>query len=807
MRRLPGQTGAGSERSGASLCCGASLPGEMPQSARSETVFGPLAPFVEQLLGWRELLRVQCWSAGLWLVACALTLVEHALPLQPQTAVLYGSWLLAKRASILASLLISGLPSLLDMIVSLLEKPSLSVDVLMTLAALLLLAVGHMLEGTLLMVLFSLSRAAEGAIQARARRDLDALRDGIPEYAWRLSVTQRPELDPMQSRQNGTGAELDASRVPVAELQPDDLILIKVGEVVPCDSQVSRGDVYVSFEPITGESIPRRVQQGDLVQAGARAVDGSIILRVLRSVHESAVARIARLVTEAQQNKPTLERWIDRFGQLYSRLVLLGAVLVFMFSSFTLNRAPRYSPNAVTSPSYEQPVRWRIRRQSVDRALGFLVVASPCALIIGAPIAYTSALSVLARRGVLVKGGARTLEASAHCSQVAFDKTGTLTRGEPQLFAIHIFRDCKELATAKDNVVMEVADNQNASSHYVWMPGTVAGGHTSLDTCCRRVLALAAGLETHVVHPLASAVAAVAAAASVEPHPIQDIKICSGAGLEGRLVESHHGRGCSENGHDGDERPNRVSTATKRSPTVRLGRFEYAFALWDEPNSTFGPLADDRELRETVRMHQLEQSSKGRSTALLCCEDGTIAMLVFWDEMRAEAPACISELCANGYRVQLLTGDLKESAMAVAEAVGMPPECVRYGLRPEDKMLYIKRQSEELVMVGDGMNDAPALALANTGVAIGFHSATAVSAADVVLVDGHPDGIRRLAWYLKKSRQTQTVIHQNVAIALALIVSTAIGAVTGGLPLWAAVVLHEGGTLLVGLSGLRLLMD
>jgi cation transport ATPase len=796
------------KRSISGVCCGVGSSGEAVQGTPATPVFGRLTPVVEQVLAWRERLGLQCWSSGLWVAACTLTLLEHAFSWQLQSTVLYVCWVLAKRASILASLLISGLPALLDMIVSFWERPSLSVDVLMTLAALLLLAVGHVLEGALLLVLFSLSRAAEGAIQARARRDLDALRDGIPEYAWRLPAAQNADVEAARNHQTSHGAEPDAYRVPVTELQPNDLILIKVGEVVPCDSLVSRGDVYVSFEPITGESVPRRVREGDSIQAGARAVDGSVILQVLRPVHESAVARIARLVTEAQQNKPTLERWIDRFGQLYSRLVLLGATLVFLLSSLTLFRTQHRLPKpaATDVPNHEQPVRWRIHRQAVDRALGFLVVASPCALIIGAPVAYTSALSVLARRGVLVKGGARTLEASARCSHVAFDKTGTLTKGEPQLFAIHLFRDCKQIEPKIGNVPSRDNKEQQVSSQRVWVFSSDADRELQ-DPSFRRVLALAAGLETHVVHPLASAVAAAASKASIDPLPFQDIKMRTGAGLEGRLMEIQtgylsHAQRCETADHG-----TATTTTASRVQRVRLGRSDYALALGEDSGSSEQAWMLSSELQEMVKARQLEQSEAGRSTALLCSEDGTIAMLVFWDEMRSEAPTCISELRSSGYDVQLLTGDSRETAFAIAEAVGMPLDSVRYGLQPEEKMLFVKERSERLVMVGDGMNDAPALALANTGVSIGFHSATAVSAADVVLVDGHPDGIRRLAWYLRKSRQTQQVIYQNVAIALVLIVSTAMGAVSGGLPLWAAVVLHEGGTLLVGLSGLRLLMD
>jgi Cd2+/Zn2+-exporting ATPase len=751
-------------------------------------------------------------SAGLWCAACTLTLLQHALPRLTQRAAIYFSWIFMQRAFVLACLVLSGLPSLLEMLWTLLSKPSLSVDVLMNLAALLLLAVGHLLEGTLLFVLFSVSRAAEGAIRARARRDLDALRDSVPEYAWRLRRASDTDTPLELVAENGTLNTVDAHQVPVTELTPGDLILVKAGEVVPCDCQIARGDAYVSLEPITGESVPRRVRDGELIAAGARTVDGSLYLRVQRPVHESAVARIARLVTNAQQNKPTLERWIDRFGQLYSRFVVTGALLVFIVAGLTPVRTPKHSGHGVRAVApQEQPVRWRAQRQAFERALGFMVVASPCALIIGAPVAYTSALGVLARRGVLVKGGARTLEASARCDKVAFDKTGTLTKGEPELHQIQVFRVPRQSAVTVASMAAtgDAATDTSTASEDLPYRWDLRAEHPPAEhaSAIARVLALAAGLEAHVVHPLGRAVAASVAELGIEPLLVHDVKVCAGAGLEGRIFQAPHSESEVTSNGGGSDQHLDAASADALSHRVRLGRLDFAATLLEHENAPQSPTPTTRELDQKLEAYQREQAALGRSTALLCCEDGTVAMLVFWDQMREEAPACIAQLRTQGYSVQLLTGDSKETALAIAEAVGVPADCVRYALRPEDKMLFVKQQPDRLVMVGDGMNDAPALALATTGISIGFHSATAVSAADVVLVDGYPEGIRRIAWYLQKSRQTQRVMTQNVAIALILIVSTAIGAVSGGLPLWAAVLLHEGGTLLVGLSGLRLLMD
>lgn len=788
---------------------------------------------LRRVMALRESLRLQAVAA-----AClALAWSGAALASSAQLAGVAGRYAAAslalkllRRVLLLASLALSGVPALIESAIAMVRAPSVSVDLLMTLAAVLSLVTGHMMEGALLMVLFSLSRAAENAINQRARGDLDALRDLVPEHAWRLSSASASE---QAAEQFADEAAAEAQQIPVRDIQVGDVLLVKTGELAPCDARVVRGGVYVTLEHLTGESMPRRIDPGDEVASGARVMDGSMVVRSERRTDESTVARIARLVTAAQRNKPSLQRFIDRFGRAYSRLVLLGAALVLLLSAPVHNvqwRSVVAAPGAgraVDSGTAARPWRarrWKLRPPAerigltgqsgaVNRALGFLVVTSPCALVISAPIAYLSALGALARRGVLVKGGARTVEASAQCERVAFDKTGTLTMGRPMLERVRVQSTTQRRWRQQTSSAAPVTTSASAEygtdgdggstlqhdqddTDAVAAPSRAAGMAATDEQ--RRVLGMAAALEAHAVHPIARAVVEAAQYAGVLAPPLSDFRAHAGHGIEGVIRGAH----------------------------VRIGRAEFALALLADTNGALEFVRREQQHAAVTRAdggtnhrrHDHRRSRHGGSSvSTLCADDGTVAVLHFIDALRPEAAQCVAELRRDGYAVAMLTGDNEASAMAIAASSGIAPDGVRYGMTPDDKLRFAETETK-LVMVGDGINDAPALARADCGVAVGFTSATAVAASDVILVHGdsgggdgggdeRASGVSRLAWYLRKSRATQQLVVQNVVVALALILVTAVGAVLGGLPLWAAVVVHEGGTLLVGLNGLRLLFD
>jgi Zn2+/Cd2+-exporting ATPase len=652
--------------------------------------------------------------------AAALLLLGGALlPLPPPLA----------RAALGLCLALTGLPALAESGARVVASRGrdLDVDALMALAAAAAVATGAALEGALLTTLYSASHAVEHAVTARARRDLDELRDLAPTLALRLQTGRLASTAPPES-------------VPVADLAVADYVLVRAGEVVPADGVVADGAAFVVVQHLTGEARPRPVGIGDPVPAGARPVDAPLAVQVRRVGAESTMARIARLVVDAQANRPRVTRFFDRYSRAYTRLVLvLAAALALLL------------PPAAGVP-------YGGRDGSLKRALGFLVASSPCALVIGAPVAYLAALSASARRGILVKSGPRALDATADARHVVFDKTGTLTTGDLSLVAVVAL-------PARAHRPPGAAPPVDAL-----VPLEGAG--------LERVVALAAVLERGAVHPIADAI--VRSAGELRPAAGADVRLLAlktvpGQGVEARL-ESPDG--------DGD--------------AVRIGRM--SFVAPGEP--WLDGLAED------------VADGGGMVVSALGLGDD-IFLFCLRDQVRAEARAGVAQLKRQGLKVSVLTGDAEGSARLVARDVGGLDGIVA-NATPESKLAHIRalhgggdgvtarRGDGGVVMVGDGVNDAPALAAATVGIACGLSSAAAVEAADVVLVR---TDLRDVAWYVRKANSTQAIVKQNLVLALGLMVVAVVPTLAGAVPLWLAVTLHEGGSVLVGLNGLRLLSD
>jgi Cd2+/Zn2+-exporting ATPase len=338
--------------------------------------------------------------------------------------------------------------------------------------------------------------------------------------------------------------------------------------------------------------------------------------------------------------------------------------------------------------------------ESIYRSLAFLIAASPCALIIATPTAYLSAINACAKKGIILKGGI-TLDALTKCSVVAFDKTGTLTTGDLQIVSIE-------------------ANNPDLS------------------------LAIAAGLEMHVTHPIAKSICSLANEKSIKPIIFDTVKVESGLGIKAIL--------------DGKQ--------------VIIGLPEFVGVKVDRKNQTVAVLkfGDD------------------------------ISIFRFKDTIRLEIKNLLKTL---SLRCIMLTGDHHRNAAAVAQEVGI--EEVYADLRPEDKLEKVSHLSDKvgLAMVGDGINDAPALARATVGISMGkIGSGSAVDASDVILLN---DNIHHLQWLFAKANTTSKIVKQNLTVALIVILFATLPSLMGKIPLWLAVLLHEGGTVLVGLNSLRLL--
>lgn len=586
---------------------------------------------------------------------------------------------------------LAGVPALIESLQDL-ANLDINIDILMTLAAFSSLLIGNGMEGALLLVLFALSGAMEDAVTGKAKGAIQSLH--------KLSPTKACVIDT-----DGTLRERS-----IKDIAKGDKILVKAGEIVPLDGKVIAGSSAVNLVHLTGENLPITKTVDDTVAAGARNLDGVLTLIVETTSADSTLARIINLVTQAQEAKPSLQRWFDLLSQRYA-MTIIG--LAFLF--------------ALALP-YFLSIPYLGVEGSVYRALAFLIAASPCALIIAIPIAYLSAVSSCARRGILLKGGI-ALDSLANCTALAVDKTGTLTLGELSLQEI-------EPLEKKEQIEIE------------------------------RALAIAYALEKNAVHPIAKAIVSHAVEQNLPTVELMHFKSVPGYGLEA------------------------IALLPEGQTSVYIGNPDYIAKK----------LAPSKRNVLSEKISSLQE--EGHIIAVLLVDQSPF-IFSFLDQLRPKMSQTIQEIQARGWDVIMLTGDHLSNARKVALEAGINEYYA--DLRPEDKLQHISMlsQKQHLAMVGDGVNDAPALARATVGIGMGkIGSATAVDAADIVLLH---DNIDWLNWLIEKALKTQTIVKQNVSLATLAIIGASLPALAGIVPLWLAVLLHEGGTVLVGLNALRLL--
>lgn len=587
---------------------------------------------------------------------------------------------------------LSGTPALLGAIEDI-KNLEINIDVLMTLAALLSVLIGSGLEGGLLLVLFELSAAMENMVSEKTRGTLLSLHKLSPRFACVVG----PD-----------GTLYDKA---VKEIALGTHLLIKAGEIVPLDAVVIEGSSFVNLFHLTGESHPVPKKKGEEVQAGARNLDGTLTVAVTRTSSDSTLARIIQLITQAQEAKPQLQRFLDRFGKWYA-MTIMSLFAIFACTLPLVFSIPYFGPEG-----------------GIYRALAFLIAASPCALILATPTAYLSAISSCARKGILLKGGI-ILDALASCKRVAFDKTGTLTTGKLSCVSIDVISDQKPICSQEE------------------------------------AIAIAYALERHAVHPIADAIITLAKDKHIKAKELNDFKAVAGYGLEGKV------------------------TLNAKVEPVFIGHAEF--------------IAEKIPPSLKTTWQTLPHKQEHLSTLLLVGD--TLFLFHFLDTLRPQSHSLIQRLKeTEGLKPIMLTGDHEEIARAIATQIGI--QDVYANLRPEDKLAKVVEfsQNEGLIMVGDGINDAPALARATVGISLGkIGSATAVDASDVVFLN---DDLSLLDWLVHKSKQTLHTVKQNITLALCVILFATTPALLGFVPLWVAVLLHEGGTVLVGLNSLRLLKN
>ncbi|MCD2189842.1 heavy metal translocating P-type ATPase [Actinomycetospora sp. SF1] len=572
-----------------------------------------------------------------------------------------------------------------------LRERRLDVDLLMVVAALGAAAIGQVVDGALLIVIFATSGALEAWATARTEESVGGLLDLAPTRATRL-------VD------GGAGAE---EEVRAEDLEVDDVVLVRPGDGIPADGVVVDGAAEVDRSSITGEPLPVPARTGSEVYAGTVAAGGALRVRVTRPAAESVVARIAELVEEASRTKARTQLFIEKVEQRYSIGLVVATLAIFAV------------PLALGTTLDD----------ALLRAMTFMIVASPCALVLATMPPLLAAVANAGRRGLLVRS-AQVMERLGAVDAVVLDKTGTVTVGAPR-------------------VVGEPA---------------------------AEVLALAAAVEVRSEHPLGRAVVAAARGRGLAVAEVVDFVAEPGVGVRGTVGGRRIGVGrAASPSREGNIRP----------PRPHEGSPHEGGAGESSPHEH----ADDA----AITWVDVTDLDTGRVL-------GTLGIA---DALRDDAAATVADLTARtAVPPVLATGDRARAAGVVAGRLGVTD--VRADLLPEDKVTVVEElraDGRTVAVVGDGVNDAPALARADVGVAMGSRELT-VRAADVVVLG---DDLRRLPWLLDLGRRARRTVVANLVVAGTIIVGLVTWDLVGHLPLALGVAGHEGSTMLVALNGLRLL--
>ncbi len=525
------------------------------------------------------------------------------------------------------------------------------------------------------------------------------------------------------AREQAKGAHDHQVILPVEQVNVGDRVLVRPGQRIPVDGEVTKGASSVDQAPVTGESVPVLVSVSDEVMAGTVNGEAALEVRVSRPAADGTIARIAKLVEQAQAQRSPQERFIDRFARWYTPAVVALAVLAVAIPVLLFGQPFLDAPDGTHGWLY--------------RGLTLLIIACPCALVISIPVTVVSGLTRLANLGVLVKGGAQ-LDRLADVQAVAFDKTGTLTHGKPQVTGI-LADDC---AHPRD-------ENLDCDS-------------------CDDVVAAAAAVERVSEHPVAHAIVTAAGRRHVA-HRFETAQD----------VVAHPGRGVSGQLSNGEQ--------------VAVGSGDMFDANMAGRQDMDQPTNAARESGETVMY--------------VARDNKIIGYIGVQDEIRDITRTALAEL--NSFQPPIasvmLTGDHPGAAQRVASTLGHIDE-VHAGLMPDEKLKAIEAMRDKhgaTAMVGDGINDAPALARADIGIAMGGGgTAQAMETADVVLMQ---DDLSHVPLALRMARKSRQVIKQNIVLSLALKLAFLALAIPGIATLWMAVLADVGATLLVTLNGMRLL--
>ena len=535
---------------------------------------------------------------------------------------------------------------------------------------------GEYPEAVAVMLFYQVGELFQSVAVDRSRKSISALMDIRPDYA--------------NMERNGELVQVDPEEVSVG-----DVIVVKAGERVPLDGTVLEGTSSLDTAALTGESLPRDVQAGDEVVSGCVNLTGVLHVKVNKPFGESTVAKILDLVENSSSKKAKAENFITKFARYYTPAVV--------FAALALAALP---PLLGLGPW----LMW------VQRALNFLVVSCPCALVISIPLSFFGGIGGASKQGILVKGG-NYLEALAQAGIVVFDKTGTLTKGSFEVTAVH--------------------------------PQQVSEGE---------LLELAALAERFSDHPISRSIQAACQPAP-DPNRVTDAKEIAGHGVQ----------------------------AVVDGKTVLAGNQK----LMDQFHIPF------------------EDACHHVGTIIHVAVDGVyMGHIVISDQVKEGAKETLRDLKAAGVRkTVMLTGDSQAVGQAVARQLGLDE--VHAELLPGDKvdqverLLQSKGPKEQLVFVGDGINDAPVLSRADIGVAMGaMGSDAAIEAADIVLMD---DDLKKLPVAVRIARKTLRIVRENIVFALAVKFLVLILSAVGVANMWWAVFADVGVSVIAILNSMRML--
>ncbi len=661
-----------------------------------------------------------------------------------------------------AAVLIAGFPVFVKGLRALIFARRITIDLLMAVACIGALGIGASGEAVTVILLFMLGEALEAYSAERARDSLRSLLSLQPQQATVLRAHDEdrghdhandhcadsggsdqhaahhdhsvgdcsgdhghdhPAHDEDTRHEHDDGGHDHQVLLPVEQVKVGDRVLVRPGQRIPVDGEVIAGTSSVDQAPVTGESVPVVVHVNDEVMAGTVNGEAALELRVSRPAADGTIARIAKLVEQAQAQRSPQERFIDRFARWYTPAVVVLAVLAVAIPVLLFDQAFLDLPDGTHGWLY--------------RGLTLLIIACPCALVISIPVTVVSGLTRLANLGVLVKGGAQ-LDRLADVQAVAFDKTGTLTHGKPQVTGV-LAEDCEH--PTDENLDCDDCDD---------------------------VVAAAAAVERVSEHPVAHAIVTAAGRRQVA-HRFETAND----------VVAHPGRGVS----------GQLSSGEK----VVVGS---------------GDMFDaDIAGRDGMDKPASAARASGETVMYVARDDKIIGYIGVQDEIRDVTRSALAEL--NGFQPPIasvmLTGDQPAAAKRVASTLGHIDE-VHAGLMPDEKLRAIEAMRKKhgaTAMVGDGINDAPALARADIGIAMGGGgTAQAMETADVVLMQ---DDLSHVPLALRMARKSRQVIKQNIVLSLVLKLAFLVLAIPGIATLWMAVLADVGATLLVTLNGMRLL--